>query len=48
MKIYKNIYFWVYIFTKMGMLYTMITNNWIGLIGFTIATLVSYIEMMKK
>ncbi len=44
----RSIYFWLYAFSKLGMLYTMFQENWVGLIGFGIATGVSYVEMMKR
>jgi len=43
----SNIYFWLYLISKIGMIYATGQENWIALIGFTIATCVSYIEMMK-
>lgn len=44
----RSIYFWLYAVSKLGMLYTIFQENWIGLIGFGIATGVNYVEMMKR
>lgn len=44
----RSIYFWLYAVSKLGMLYTIFQENWIALIGFGIATGVSYVEMMKR
>jgi hypothetical protein len=44
----RSIYFWLYAISKFGMLYVIIQENWIALVGFTIATGVSYVEMMKR
>jgi hypothetical protein len=44
----RSIYFWLYAISKFGMLYVIIQDNWIALVGFTIATGVSYVEMMKR
>jgi hypothetical protein len=43
----RSIYFWLYAMSKLGMLYVIIQENWIALVGFAIATGVSYVEMMK-
>lgn len=43
----RSIYFWLYVVSKLGMLYTIFQENWIGLIGLGIATGVSYVDMMK-
>lgn len=43
----RSIYFWLYAVSKLGMLYTIFQENWIGLIGFGIAAGVSYVDMMK-
>lgn len=48
LKKWRSIYFWLYAVSKLGMLYTIFQENWIGLIGFGIATGVSYVEMMKR
>jgi hypothetical protein len=44
----RSIYFWLYAISKFGILYVIIQENWIALVGFTIATGVSYVEMMKR
>jgi hypothetical protein len=44
----RSIYFWLYAISKFGMLYVIIQENWIALVGFTIATGVSYVEMIKR
>jgi hypothetical protein len=44
----RSIYFWLYAISKLGMLYVVIQENWIALVGFAIATGVSYVEMMKR
>ena len=43
-----SIYWWLYIVSKLGMLYTILVNNWIAVVGFTIASIVTYIETMKR
>jgi hypothetical protein len=43
----RSIYFWLYAISKLGMVYVIFQENWTALVGFTIATGVSYVEMMK-
>lgn len=43
----QSIYFWLYAVSKLGMLYTIFQENWMGVIGFGIATGVTYVDMMK-
>jgi hypothetical protein len=43
-----SVYWWLYVISKLGMIYTIIMSNWIAVVGFTIASVVTYIETMKR
>ena len=43
-----SVYWWLYVVSKLGMLYTILVGNWIAVVGFTIASIVTYIETMKR
>lgn len=43
-----SVYWWLYIISKLGMIYTIFISNWIAVVGFTIASVVTYIETMKR
>jgi hypothetical protein len=43
-----SVYWWLYVVSKLGMIYTLLVNNWIAVVGFTIASIVTYIETMKR
>jgi uncharacterized membrane protein len=38
----------IYIIVKLGMIYCIYYLNWVGLLGYTIATIFAYINMMKE
>ena len=43
-----SVYWWFYVISKLGMIYTILISNWIAVVGFTIASVVTYIETMKR
>lgn len=43
-----SVYWWFYVISKLGMIYTILMSNWIAVVGFTIASVVTYIETMKR
>jgi len=43
-----SVYWWIYVVSKLGMLYTISVGNWIAVVGFTIASIVTYIETMNR
>lgn len=43
-----SVYWWLYIVSKLGMIYTILISNWVAVVGFTIASVVTYIETMKR
>lgn len=43
-----SVYWCLYVVSKLGMLYTILASNWIAVVGFTIASIVTYIETMKR
>jgi hypothetical protein len=44
----KDINLSIYIIVKLGMIYCIYYLNWVGLLGYTIATIFAYINMMKE
>jgi hypothetical protein len=43
-----SVYWWLYVVSKLGMIYSILIGNWIAVVGFTIASIVTYIQTMKR